>query len=1184
VQKLRIYVLIALTGAVASAQDLGRLSGSVVDPTQAVVPGARVELYLPGGSAAVLATETTGSGLFSFVSVRADYYDLFVEAAGFKKYAARRVKVDPGRETSLPPIQLELGPVSDSIEVTVGATGVQTANAEISTTIANEQVSRLPVFDRSPLQLILTQPGIHTGRSFTTINGLRTSYANVTLDGINIQDNFLRDNALDFLPNLLKTDQVAEMTVITSNANATYSGGAAQVSFITPSGSNEFHGGGFWANRNNKFSANEWFNNRDGIARPRLNLNYIGGRIGGPVIKDKLLFYSTYEAHRLKEQSTANRTILTATARQGVFTYPNFAGTLLTANVLTLRGVPIDPYIGQLLAQVPGPERINNFRAGDSAEGRLRNTAGYSFLVRDNRTQDSYTGKLDWIRSAKQTVYGTFAFNRDIVDRPDESNDYSTVPKVTNDDNKHFLSVGWRWNPTPAVTTEVRGGFNLAPANFRTTEQFPPFLLAGLSFSNPINVSESQGRNTDTYSLQANSAYVTGRHNIQFGYQQQLVRLKLFFDDGINPVFTIGMGTRNPSLAASQFPGIGATDLAAANQLLATLGGYFSGFQQLFNATSRTSGFVPGASYIRNYTLDNYAFYVQDSWRVRRGLAVTLGLRYDYFTPVDERNGMALFPIIQFNDPVRTLLSDSILDFAGSSVGRPFYNRDKNNFAPNVGVAWDPFGTSKTSVRAAYSVFYVNDQHVASLFNSTNTNDGLATGIAATGLAGRISVNRPQIPVPDFLIPRRFSDNNAEDPFSAFALPDPNLRNPYVQNWSIGVQHEYRGMVFDLRYVGNHTTKAFRAFDYNQVIIRENGFLDDFRRAVNNGNLAQARTGVFNPAFNASIPGSQPLPVFGRLDEGGLITNPIVVNFIRSGQVGELAAVYKVNGFTGVDFFRNPFALGTNLMTNFSHANYNALQFDVQRRIARGLRFQANYTWSKVLSDSTGDNQVRFEPFLDRENPSIERARANFDITHVIKGNFVYDLPFGPGHRLNLRPIGRVLGGWSISGLVTKQSGTPFSILSGRGTFNRTARSFGNTAITPLTKPQLDEIIGFQMTGNGPIMISRSVVGSDGRAVAADGAAPFAGQVFFHPPAGDVGTLQRRMFSGPWIFDFDFGLHKDTRIGERHTVILQAYAYNLLNHPTFFIGDQALDSVNFGQIRSTFTVRRQMQFGLWWRF
>lgn len=1169
-----------------AAQDTGRLSGSVVDPTGSAVPGAKVELYLTGGASAVLATSTTSEGLFSLIGIRSGFYDVVVEAAGFRKQTLRQIKIDPGRETSLPPIQLELGSVTEVVEVAATAPGVQTTNAEISTAITNEQVRRLPLLNRSPLALIYSQPGVTSGRGNTVINGQRTSFANATLDGINVQDNFIRANALDFLPNLLLLDQVAEVTIVTSNAGAMFPGGTAQVSFVTPSGTNEYHGSLYWYNRNNKLSANTWFNNRDGIPRPFLNQNQGGGSLGGPVRKDKLLFYANYEAFRLHQQSSANRTILTADARQGIFTYRDSAGNVRKANVLQLAGIAADPAMLRLLEQVPGPEKINNFRVGDSTEGLLRNTAGYSFLLRNNRIRDNVTGKLDYIHSTRHTFSGTFAWNRDIVDRPDLANDYSTVPKVKNDDAKKLLSLTWRWNPTPRFTNEVRGGFNLAPGTFLTSEKFGDFILAGMIYSNPLNTFRAQGRDTNTYAQQSNASYVTGPHNFQFGFQAQQIRTAPFNDAGITPTYTVGIGTGNPGLTASQLPGISSTDLANANLLLASLAGYLTSYSQTFNVKDRTSGFVSGATNLRHFSLDNYAWYFQDNWKIRPRLTLTLGVRYEYYTRVDERDALGLLPVVQGGSPIATLLSNSTLNFAGSAVGRPWYNRDWNNFGPNIGLAWDVFGNGRTALRAGYALGYVNDETIRSVDNNVRTNAGLSAVSTRSGLSARVSAGLPAVVTPTFRVPRTFADNYALDTQSAFGMPDPNLRTPYVQQWNFGIQQEIKGTVIEVRYVGNKATKAFRAFDFNQVVIRENGFLDDFIRARNNAFLSLAVRGTFDPRYDPNVPGSQPLTVFPLLASGGLLTNATVQTMIRQGQVGELANIYQINRLNGsVNFYRNPFALGTNMLTNYSNSSYNAFQIDVRRRVRRGLLFQANYNYSKVLSDAAGDGQTRFEAFLDINNAKIERARAPFDLTHQIKGNWVWDLPFGEGYRLDSRALRRFISGWSISGFLTWQSGTPFSILSERGTLNRAARSTGtNTAVALASKSQLDDLLRLRMTGAGPFFVSASAIGSDGRAVAPDGQPPFSGQVFFHPAPGQIGTLQRRMFSGPWAFNLDFGVQKNTKITERHSLEIRMESTNIFNHPTWFVGDQNIDSTTFGRITSTFFGRRLIQFGAYYRF
>ena len=1168
------------------AQDTGRLSGTVVDPTGSAVPGARVELYLAGGQSPVLSTVTTTEGRFSLIGIRTGTYDIAIEAAGFRRQTLRAIEINPGRETSLPAITLEIGSVTEVVEVTAAAPGVQLANAEISTTVTNEQVRRLPLLNRSPLALIQTQVGVTLGRGNTVINGQRTSYANVTFEGVNAQDNFIRANALDFLPNLLLLDQVAEVTIVTSNAGAMFPGGTAQVSFVVPSGSNNFRGSLYWYNRNNKLAANTWFNNRDGIPRPFLNQNQAGGSLGGPVIKDKLLFYTNYEAFRLRQQSSANRTILTADARQGIFTYRDAAGAIRKANLLQLAGVSLDPAMRALLDQVPGPEKINNYRVGDSSEALLRNTAGYSFLLRNNRTRDNYTLKLDFIPSTRHAIAATWAWNRDIVDRPDLANDYSTVPKVKNDDSKNLVSLAWRWNPTPSFTNEARAGFNLAPGTFVTSEKFGNYILAEMIYSNPVNTFRAQGRDTNTYTQQSNAAYVTGRHNFQFGFQAQQIRTAPFNDAGITPTYTIGIGTGNPGLTAAQLPGISSTDLAAANLLLASLAGYVTSYSQTFNVKDRTSGFVSGATRLRNFSLDNYALYFQDSWKIHRRFNLTLGVRYDTYTRVDERDALALLPLLRDNNPITTLLSNSTLDFAGKAVGRPWYNRDLNNFAPNIGLAWDLFGNGRTAVRAGYALGFVNDETIRSVDNNVGTNAGLSATSTRTGLSARVGTGLPPVQTPIFKVPRTFADNYAENTQSAFGMPDPNLRTPYVQQWNFGIQQEIKGAVIEVRYVGNHATKAFRAFDYNQVVIRENGFLDDFIRARNNGFLALAARGAFDPRYDPNIPGSQPLTVFPLLASGGLLTNATIQTYIRQGAAGELANIYQVNRLNGqLNFYRNPVALGCNMLTNYSNSTYNALQFDVRRRVSRGLYMQFNYGFSKVLSDAAGDGQTRFEAFLDINNPKLERARAPYDLTHQIKANWVYDLPFGEGYRLNPRRLSRLVSGWSISGFLTSQSGTPFSILSQRGTLNRAARSTGtNTAVALATKSELDKLLTLRMTGIGPYFVAASAIGPDGRAVAPDGSAPFQGQVFFHPGPGTLGTLQRRMFSGPWASNLDFGIQKRTRITETQSIEIRMESTNIFNHPTWFVEDQNIDSTTFGRITRTFFGRRLIQFGAYYRF
>jgi hypothetical protein len=482
---------------------------------------------------------------------------------------------------------------------------------------------------------------------------------------------------------------------------------------------------------------------------------------------------------------------------------------------------------------------------------------------------------------------------------------------------------------------------------------------------------------------------------------------------------------------------------------------------------------------------------------------------------------------------------------------------------------------------------YVNDQAILAPESLLELNSGLQGLATDTGLSNRVSTGLPTIIAPTFQVPLTLADNYANNVFNTAGMIDPNLKHPRVQQYSAGIQHDIKGTILEARYVGNHVVGAYRAFDFNQVIINSNGLLPDFLKAQSNGFLAQAAGKGFLPAYNASIPGSQPLTVLNKLAKGAL-TDPNAEYYISTGEVGELANYYQTNGYNpgnAVQFYQNPNALGTDYLTNYSSSSYNSLQLEVRHHTQTGLFFETNYTFSKVLSDADGDVQSRLQQFLDNNNPKLERSRANFDLTHMIKADGYYELPFGKGHKVHYRPLDRVIGGWIIGSTMTWQSGAPFSVLSGRGTLNRESRSYYNTADTSLNKGQLDQIVKFTMTGNGPMMITQSAINAaDGTGVNTDGTPLFAGQIFTNPGAGTLGVLQRRLFDGPWTFTTDIRLKKTIPIKESKQLELNMDAINALNHATFWSGDQSINSTTFGVIGSMFYPQRVVQFGAHYTF
>jgi Carboxypeptidase regulatory-like domain len=968
--------------------------------------------------------------------------------------------------------------------------------------------------------------------------------------------------------------------------------------------------------------------------RPFLNRNQFGGKLSGPLVlprfgeggpsfyKDKAFFFINYEGFRQRTEAPANRTILLAAARTGNFSYVDASGVTRTVNVLTGDGLNLST--------------VTNQRAFDNAGGVLSvdptiqsrvldrvpasgnfTTTGINYLqvfrynLRDVENRDRVTGRFDVDINAYNTLNFVYSWNDIIDDRADvDGGGYGARPFGSQGGPTKLYVLAYTLTRPSGFTNEIRGAFQRSEPKFFGGDLPSDFIIGNLLVANPEPTFRDQGRDTDYYTLQDNASFALGNHALRFGGQIQRYKIVSSGSGGTGiPTFSITNtnNTATPRLAAGLFPGgINNTDRGRADALRYFLGGIVGSGSITVNATSQDSGFVPGAPSVQDLRFEQYALYVADQWRATPRLTLNLGLRYELYTPLRNPQGLYLEPVIpEGTDPVQAILNpDGQYQFVGGNAGKKnaFFKTDKNNFGPVAGFSYSPefknkflggifSGEGKTVIRGGVRVNYVNDEYLRSVDNAAGGNVGLSSftinalnpATALTQLNARFNALPPLGQAPAFTLPRTFADNNspAINSFGTVFAVDPELQVQRTVEYNFGIQREIGFQTaIEFRYVGGRSDNLVRGLDFNQISIRDNGYLADFVRAQQNLALSGDVSGAFNPA----IPGSQPTPFFNRLPSGGLLNNATVIGQLQNGTPGDLALIYIQNNLDEGLLLPNLNTGVADLLLNSGRYRYNSLQAEIRRRFMQGLSLQANYTFQKVLTDVPADQQTRFDPRLDNLQPELEYSRADYDRAHTFNFNAIYELPFGKTKRfLNQGGwLDRLVGGFQFASIVFVSSGSPISIKDVRGTLNRNARSGRQTAFSSLTTDQIKDLIGVFRTPDGVFFIDPSVLNitknaagvvTEVRGASPIGEAPFDGQVFFRNEPGQSGGLTRAFINGPILVNWDASLTKNVQIKESMKIQLRLEAFNVLNRTNFNIGENSgvfdINSANFGLITAT---------------
>jgi len=1085
-----------LTTQVAFGDNLyGTIKGTVTDPTGAAVAAVRLTATNVGtGISTTVTSQSDGSYQFTQLPIGA--YKVTATVSNFKTFTTNAVTLSVNEVYNLP-VPLEVGSVSQMIEVSAGQVQVDTSNTQLQTLVDQKQIVDLPLINRNWTQLEQLSPGV-VGASdrFNTYsaNGSQSNQSSYLINGIDTNDLVLNQPGIIPSP-----DAIAEFNLITNTINPEYGrNSGAVVNAVIKNGTNQFHGSGFWFYR-------DTFLNTKTFAQPTspvFHQNQFGGTIGGPIRKNHTFFFFSYQGLRATDPEpgapSTPVTVLTADQRTGAGVIPGIAssanlspfplvgdnGTTFPANTPystifsngTLPVADFNPISAKLLSTyVPVP----NF-----------GTNQFTFNPTQTELRDQELVRIDHTFSSKDSLWSTAFFERHPQNQPLPLPGGATLPGFGDINLEHDKAFVADWNHTfgTATLNEFRVGYtriNLnanQPANVvapssvgfninsqLTSGQSLPFIQLPAYFNLGFTTNGPQPRKDQTYEIADNFSKLVGKHTFKVGFDGRRFDVWNPFSGSNNGSFTFG--------AAGPY----STGNQAADFLLGIPDSYNQG----------SGGLIIGRAY-------EYYSYFQDSWQLRPNLTVNYGTGYQIDTPLHSlqfqgRDAACIRPGEQ-----STVYSTAPLGLV--YPGDPGCNNANGlttkygHFGPRFGFAWAPGslsgGASKLSVRGGVGYYYNRTEEEGILQNLGTPPFSIATGGVADLAVPHTSPSfaNPFVDVNPtsgvgeankfpFIVPTGAVDFSPFLPLS-INVYSPHYSVPQALNYNLNIQRELGGnTVFTLGYVGAQGRHLVRAYEGNPITL----------------------------AGQAACK-ADPTCVANAVQQHALFPNHSVLP-------GNIFA-----------------SLGTQHTDGTS--NYNSLQASVKKGFSHGFQLQASYTWSHSIDNASGLEDSGFN--LRGTNPYPQFAILNkgdsaFDARQRLVFAYTYQAPGLPGHRwANL-----LIGGWQFSGITTMQTGFPVPMDD----------PFGFTSLT--CDARFYYFCPDTLQQTAPVQFLNPHVGT---------------HLWFNPSSfqpeatGTFGNVRRNPFHGPGFDNTDFVVEKNVYpLGRESSKYMQLRleAYNVFNHTQF---------------------------------
>lgn len=1217
---MKLFNLLLAASALSAFAQTSSLQGLVTDQQGAVVPAAVVTLT-NAGTAAFRKSVAAESGAYAFTQMPPGEYELEVQHPGFRTYVSQlRLQVDLPATLD---IKLELGQVSEVVNVNEDAPAINVQNATIGNAFAEVQVRQLPLQTRNVVELLSLQPGVAaTGE----VLGAKRDQNNVTLDGVDVNDNqsagmtSTGSSGLNAaLPIPLDSVQEFRVTIAGQGADQGRSAGG-QVSLVTKSGSNQFHGSLYQFHRNVKTAANDWFSNRAGIPRENLIRNQYGASLGGRIIRDRAFFFVNWEDRKDRSAAAQSRNVPTETLKQGIVQFRmnnGQIGQITPAEVKAIDplGIGLSDTMKNILAQYPV--------ANDPQSGSDRglNFGVFRFNAPLTRNDRAYVAKMDFNldKQGRHTLMlrGTLADNsRDetLAQFPGQD----AAAKVL--DNSRGLAARYTAVLTPALVNVFSYGYTRLGITQSGTSG-PALSFDGISAFQ--NFTRGFGRFIPTTNLVNDLTWMKSAHTIQGGINFRLVQ---------NDRNSFANSFPSYSFSRNTLRGLGAdiTDLVNAfirqrsgsstlalsetqptQRAMGVLLGLINQYSATYNF-GRDGQAVPfGEPLARSFGTREYEFYVQDVWKARRDLTLTFGLRYGSYQVPYEKNGVQVVSTTGLDQFFAERVAASQAGVSGASMpnsrltyalggpvnnGPGWYGRDNNNWAPRFNVAYAPvsdtllgklFGKGSV-VRAGASMLY--DRYGSDMVVNFDRagSPGLASPVTQprnTNFSDAFRYTGGALPALPTVAGAAFpyTPPTVLGGFGSFSGVYPGLVAPYSMLLNLSYARPLPAkMTIEVGYIGRLARKSLVQTDVFQPLTQ---FKDpksgqtwtEASAVLKNYSLEGRRAGDIPPvAFFENMFGK----AAGRFLPGTATQNyyHLVYNTYGGSDLDALSDMDRerlpdgscTSAFGCNTFFALQNA-GNVAWTNAGRSSFHGGQLVLRRAVSSGWGFDFNYTLSKSIdlastaesAAGTGGGVIQ-----DSFNPSSFRGVSTFDSRHNITANSVVELPFGKGKPI-LTNAGKylngVVGGWQASVLWRYRSGLPVNITAG----GQYPTNYLSSALAILRPGAVLPDVGNGYNQNGNPSLFRTTNNS---------AAAFTAQ---YPGAAGA----RGIIRGPHMSNFDLSLGKFFAMPfEGHRIQVRAEAFNAFNNVNFLSPSLSLANPStFGQFTSVMAPR-VMQFALRYEF